>query len=147
MHDSLPRRANGFTMIEILIVMVIIGILSTLAVTNLMTAQARARDAKRRGDIKTLQTAFEQYYSTNAGYAADCQTMATVEVLPQGVGSDPTLNIPYTDNSFCQAETDSYCVCAQLEMGGGNATAGPLSASCSFISSGDRPFYCLSNVQ
>ncbi len=141
------RRANGFTLIEMLIVMVIIGILTTLVATNLVTAQSRGRDAKRRADIKALQTAFELYYSENGSYAATCDAMATTAYLPQGVTADPSTSIPYTHQSTCQVDTTDYCICAELERGGGNATEGPSSAQCTYASSGERLWYCQSNVQ
>lgn len=141
------HRPNGFTMIEILIVMVIIGILTTLLATNLATSQERARDAKRRADVKAMQNAFEQYFLDNATYAADCATMGTAEYLPMGAAVDPATNVPYSDPSTCQSAVTGYCACAQLERNDGNATALPITPACSYAQSGDRPFYCLSNVQ
>lgn len=54
---------KGFTIIELLIVIVVIGILAAITAIALGGANARARDAKRESDVKSLQTALEAYYT------------------------------------------------------------------------------------
>jgi len=62
------KNKKGFTLIELLIVIAIIGLLATLAIVSLTTAQRKARDTKRVADVKSIQSAMELYYSTNARY-------------------------------------------------------------------------------
>ena len=64
------RRPNGFTLVEIMIVVAIIGLLSTLSIVALNNARARARDSRRLADIKQVQTALELYYSDVGLYPA-----------------------------------------------------------------------------
>lgn len=64
----MKKIKKGFTLIELLIVIGIIGLLATLAIVSLTSAQRRARDTKRVADMKSLQTAFELYWSENATY-------------------------------------------------------------------------------
>jgi prepilin-type N-terminal cleavage/methylation domain-containing protein len=59
---------KGFTMIELLIVIVIIGILASLSAVALGSVKARARDVKRLSDIQIMQTALEQYNINEGGY-------------------------------------------------------------------------------
>lgn len=56
-----PRQRRGFTLIELLIVISIIGVLSALLLSNMQDARARARDAKRKSDLKQVQKAIEMY--------------------------------------------------------------------------------------
>ncbi len=58
----------GFTLIEMLVVLAIIGILSTLAFVAVNAARARSRDSKRAADIKQIQTALEIGYTELQAY-------------------------------------------------------------------------------
>lgn len=55
------RKNKGFTLIELLVVIAVIGLLSTIVMVSLNKARAKARDAKRKTDLKQLQTAVEMY--------------------------------------------------------------------------------------
>ncbi len=59
---------RGFTIVELLIVIVVIGILALLVITTYSGIQAKARNAKRQTDIQSLQTQIEAYFSQNAFY-------------------------------------------------------------------------------
>lgn len=59
---------KSFTLIEMLIVIVIIGILATALVPRLQDVQARARDTKRKTDIRNIYNANEIYFMDNGNY-------------------------------------------------------------------------------
>ncbi|MDR0462883.1 MAG: type II secretion system GspH family protein [Pseudomonadales bacterium] len=61
------RSNQGFTLIELMIVIAIIAILSVLGVTNFGAALRRARDAQRRSDVIELQMALEVCYDIRTG--------------------------------------------------------------------------------
>ena len=61
-------RAKGFTLVELMIVIAIIGLLATASVLALGGARQHARDAKRISDVQVLRSALEQYWLTNASY-------------------------------------------------------------------------------
>lgn len=52
---------KAFTLLELLVVMSIIGILAVIAFPNFMSARQRARDAKKKSDLKQIQKALELY--------------------------------------------------------------------------------------
>ena len=57
------KAKKGFTLIELLIVISIIGIIATLIFTNLNDARARARDLKRKTELRSLKQALRMYYN------------------------------------------------------------------------------------
>jgi prepilin-type N-terminal cleavage/methylation domain-containing protein len=65
---SLKKRNQGFTIVELLIVIVVIGILALLVITTYSGIQAKARNSKRTSDIKSLQTHIEAFFQANGYY-------------------------------------------------------------------------------
>ncbi|TAN33016.1 prepilin-type N-terminal cleavage/methylation domain-containing protein [Patescibacteria group bacterium] len=64
------KQSKGFSLIELLVVVAIIGLLATLAVVALNGARIKARDGKRLSDLKQIQTALELYQDENNSYPA-----------------------------------------------------------------------------
>jgi type II secretion system protein G len=65
---KLSKNQSGFTIIELLVVIVVIAILVALTLPNLFGLQKRARDDARKNDLKNLQQALETYYNDNNAY-------------------------------------------------------------------------------
>lgn len=127
----------GFTLMELLIVIAIIGILISLGVVSYSSAQKAGRDSRRRSDMKAIQNAWEQYYADNSGsYPATCNFATLTTYLPGGIPADPKSGGTYSGT--CTAS--SYCYCATIESGSGNATA----ANCTY---GTGQYFCVSNLQ
>ncbi|MEI6755678.1 MAG: prepilin-type N-terminal cleavage/methylation domain-containing protein [bacterium] len=62
------RKNKGFTIVELLIVIVVIGILATLVITAYSGIQQKARNSKRQTDLSALQTHLEAFYNDNGYY-------------------------------------------------------------------------------
>ena len=76
---SLKKRnldGKGFTIVELLIVIVVIGILALLVITTYSGIQAKARNSKRQTDIQAIQTQLEAFFSQN-GYYPSLKDMNT----------------------------------------------------------------------
>lgn len=61
-------RSRGFTIVELLIVVTIIALLASLVVASVANSQARARDAKRKTDIKAIAKALDMHYADKSSY-------------------------------------------------------------------------------
>jgi prepilin-type N-terminal cleavage/methylation domain-containing protein len=59
---------KAFTLVELLVVISIIGLLSTIAIVSLSTARRTSRNTKRNADIKQLVTAFSLGLDANGAY-------------------------------------------------------------------------------
>jgi prepilin-type N-terminal cleavage/methylation domain-containing protein len=71
------RSQKGFTLVELLVVISIIGVLATLVLLQLGTARARARDTKRITDVNQIRTAVESYFEDNGGKYPSAATWET----------------------------------------------------------------------
>ena len=60
--------SKGFTLIELLVVIAIIGVLSSVVLASLNSARAKGRDAKRKAEMVSIQTALEMYRTDNNAY-------------------------------------------------------------------------------
>ncbi|MCX7881309.1 MAG: prepilin-type N-terminal cleavage/methylation domain-containing protein [Patescibacteria group bacterium] len=111
-------KKKAFTLLEMLVVIGIIAIILSLGSVSYSTAQKKARDAKRKQDLKAIQNALEQYYSI-CGYqyptpvsqvfnAIICSSVnPTVAILPT-VPVDPKTT-PYRCNPCSNSE---YRICS-----------------------------------
>ena len=117
----LKKVANGFTFIEIMIVVAIIGILSGLFVTQYPATQRRARDIERRSDIKQYQIAMESYANKKGGnYPIVSGTIAT-NVLCNDLGLTLCPNDSQNSYEIISSGTD-YVLWATLEQPSGYPT-------------------------
>jgi type II secretion system protein G len=62
------NKKGGFTLIELLVVISIISLLSSVVLSSLNDARAKARDARRMSDIKQIQNALEMYRNDKGEY-------------------------------------------------------------------------------
>jgi len=59
-------KLRGFTIVELIIIITIMGILLTLGVVNLSSSQASARDAERKGDLEGIAMYLETFYTSGS---------------------------------------------------------------------------------
>lgn len=65
---TLQRKQQGFTIVELLIVIVVIGILAALVITTFTGIQRRARNTERETDIKAIHGQVEAYFAQEGRY-------------------------------------------------------------------------------
>lgn len=113
-------RQRGFTIVELLIVIVIIGILAGLVILLYTGIQSRARDTDRDTDVRTFKIALEQYKAENGfypsvgtdnlGYSADNLSAALVPTYIKAIPRDPQYPAAGKVYSYVRgtAASDSY---------------------------------------
>ena len=145
---------RGFTLVELLVVVAIIGLLAGIAVVSVNAVRAKARDTKRVADIKQIQTALERRFSDTGMYpptpangsklgtgaaqaltsvAAGWEQTATAgaTVYLSGVPKDPQNmgEYVYTYMVVQGNEMRGYTITFRLEAGTGSFEKGNYTAS------------------
>ncbi len=98
MQQGNKNKNLGFTLIEILVVVAIIALLSSIALIGLMSAREKSRNVKRLGDMTQMNTALELYNAQNKGYPP------AVNGVPQGMTPSFLTGIPFSPippDGFC----------------------------------------------
>ena len=77
-------KKSGFTMIELLVVVAIIGILAGIGIASYGSANKKARDGKRKADIESIRSALEMYKADAGSYPTtwNLETISTTYINP-----------------------------------------------------------------
>jgi prepilin-type N-terminal cleavage/methylation domain-containing protein len=84
-------KCRGFTIIELIVVIAVMGILLVLGVVNLSGSQASARDAERKTDIETIATHLETFYASGTDGSINVGTYPTTDAMTGTVAQQATL--------------------------------------------------------
>ncbi|MEK9154855.1 MAG: type II secretion system protein [Patescibacteria group bacterium] len=127
---KLKNSVKGFTLIEMLIVIAIIGVLASVSLVALGSARSSARDARRISDIASVQSALELYYTKCGFYpggvncaAGNPTTWGALQTslvgAAAGLGINSIPNDPISSKTYyygvAQASGQNYIAGTQLE--------------------------------
>lgn len=79
------RDEDGFTLVELMVVIVIIGLLSTIVIVNVLPSRDKAMIEKSRADLALIEQALDMYRLDNFTYPSSAQGLAALQVPPQGL--------------------------------------------------------------
>lgn len=94
--NTMPKLVSGFTLIEIVVVIAIMGVLSTIIYSSFDASRAKSRDQKRVSDISAIQLSLEQYFNKNGVYPTTLDALVPA-YMPE-IPKDPTTNTSYRSN-------------------------------------------------
>jgi type II secretion system protein G len=79
------KDTNGFTLIELMVVVVIIGVLAAIAIPNFITMQDRARESNVKANMHSFQLSVEDFAVKNTGtYPVAADDAAVMANMPSG---------------------------------------------------------------
>ncbi|WP_416906879.1 MAG: type II secretion system major pseudopilin GspG [Polymorphobacter sp.] len=81
----MTKRKNGFTLLELMVVIVIIGLLSTVVVLNVLPSRDQALVEKARADIALIEQALDLYRLDNLTYPSAADGLAALTAPPAGL--------------------------------------------------------------
>ncbi len=144
------EKQKGFTLLEMLVVIAIIGILASVTLIGLGSARARARDARRIADLREVQNGLEVYYAKIGGYPvpaggtwADLET--TINAASVGISNLPRDPINSGNNVYfygVSTDKQNYALKATLEVTDNSALATDVDGTVLGLGC-DDPSYCV----
>jgi general secretion pathway protein G len=129
------RPTAGFTLLELLVVMTIIGILAAIAVPALKNSPQKGREAALREDLFTIRETLDEYHGDKGHYPADLATLVTDGYLRK-IPVDPITKSADTWQIVLES-TDDASSSDSSSSGSSGSSSGASSGSSSDSSSTD----------
>ena len=123
MNKKHKIKNKAFSLFEILIVITIIGLLSTIVLTSLSNSRAKSYDSKVRQQLISFRTAAELYLQSVGNYGPDvsvCTSGMFSNISPSsgrpGIYIDPNV-LPSTTELLCRSDGNKYAIKASMYSG------------------------------
>jgi prepilin-type N-terminal cleavage/methylation domain-containing protein len=137
------NNRNGFTLVELLVVLAIIGLLVSIGLASFSQAGVSGRNSKRKADIEMIRQGLVMYRSNNTGYPVG-NVIGAITTPLAGFVNNPFPTDPKSSSTYLyDGTTAKFCICATLEgTNQGNASTAPANGTCAF---GTGALYCASS--
>lgn len=116
-REDRDSRVFGFTIIELLVVVAIIALLTTVGLVTFTQTNKRARDGKRKADLEQLRSALVLYRTDNGTYpgAISWSDMTPIQTYISATTIQDPLSSPHPQYTYSSSGGNTFTVCATLE--------------------------------
>ena len=110
------KICNGFSLVELLVVISIIAVLTAILTANFMGARERARDAQKIQDLYAIKNALRMYYNDHQSYPDSGFTS-----LNSAIGTSYMTALTDVGYTYIRStDGDGFNLCVNLEAGAGD---------------------------
>ena len=127
MIKNLAKKHTGFTLVELLVVIVIIGLLSTIVIVSFGTVRTQAADTAIKANMSQMRLAAEMHYSNNANYMdADSRLDYAAALSAANAAGATNYNANFSASAYCISFTlkggTQWCIDSNGNIGGAAAS-------------------------
>lgn len=115
------KYSKGFTLIELLVVISVIGLLASVILISLNSARAKARDTRRKADIRQMATALELYFDQFGYYPQDTYSGWEPICVNSPSDMDPVISAGFIARVPCNSSNNWYYFDPEFDVAGGAA--------------------------
>ena len=105
MTDFVVKRKKGYTLLELMIVVAIVGILVTLAIPSFQQSAMKAKEAALKQNLFTMRGVLDQYYADRGDYPESLETLVEEKYL-RAIPVDPLTRSSTTWNEIYEEQEE-----------------------------------------
>jgi general secretion pathway protein G len=143
LRDTKCVRRSGFTLVELLIVIIVIAVLAAIAIPKFVNSSARSKEASLHADLKLVRDAIERFHSDTSVYPASLDSLSATAAPSTGndaTGASVGINAPDWRGPYVASVPTDPVSSVGLTYSVTSPTVGQVNSSASGNDSSGTPF-------